>query len=384
MIAGDELAGADHRRKEGSVNVAEVAVEILQVPVEHPYVAAGRRVEGNWHVLARVVADDGLEGIGYIVSPRAELVRAVAQATRELASQLVGLPVLEVEAAWARLARLGDWVGPGGLLHIAMAPLDIALWDAAGKALGQPLYRLLGGARDRLPAYASDRLWYSLSLEELAASAGQHVAQGFRAIKLRLGKEASPEAEAGRVRAVRQAIGPAVRILVDATESWDRPRAIQAGRRLQEEGIAWLEDPLSHRDVAGLAQLAAALDVPVAGGEHLYELAAFREALQAGALDIAIVDLARVGGITPWRRIAALAQAYHVPVCGHVIPEIHVHLLAATPNALMVEYVPRSAAILREMPALEDGQLVAPKAPGLGLALDEAAVRRYRVATLAA
>ncbi|HSF33418.1 MAG TPA: mandelate racemase/muconate lactonizing enzyme family protein [Candidatus Tectomicrobia bacterium] len=361
------------------MNVTDVQVEVLQAPVEHPYTAAGRRVEGNWHVLARLTTNDGIEGAGYIVSLRQDLVQAVAQATRELGRQLIGVHVLEVEAAWARLASVGNWIGPGGLLHIAIAPLDIALWDAAGKTLGQPLYRLLGGYRDRVPAYASDRLWYSLSLDELAASARQHVADGFRAVKLRLGKEARSEGEVARIHAVRRQVGADIAILVDATESWDRAHAIHTSRLLQEAGIAWLEDPLPHQDMTGLSQLAGMLDVPVAGGEHLYDLATFRDLFQHHAVDIAIIDLARVGGITPWRRIAALAQAYHVPVCGHVIPEVHVHLLSAIPNALRVEYVPRSAAILRGMPALEDGCLVAPKAPGLGLEFDEAAMRRYRV-----
>jgi L-alanine-DL-glutamate epimerase-like enolase superfamily enzyme len=262
---------------------------------------------------------------------------------------------------------------------MAIAPLDIALWDAAGKTVGQPLYRLLGGYRDRLPAYASDRLWYSLSLDELAESASQHVMHGYRAVKLRLGKEVRPEAEVERVHTVRQAVGANVGILVDATESWDRARATQTGRLLQEAGITWLEDPLHHQDLRGLSRLAETLDIPVAGGEHLYDLHAFQALLRHRAVDIAIIDLARAGGITPWRRIAASAQAHHVPVCGHVIPEIHVHLLSAIPNAFMVENVPRSAAILQEMPALEDGCLVAPKTPGLGLELDEAAVARYRV-----
>jgi L-alanine-DL-glutamate epimerase-like enolase superfamily enzyme len=360
------------------VKITGVSVDVLQVPVEHSYVAAGRRVEGNWHVLARVTTDDGIEGIGYIVSNRQDLVRAVGQTTRELGAHLIGAHVLEVEAAWARLARAGSWTGPGGMLHIAIAPLDIAMWDAGGKTLGQPLYRLLGGYRDRVPAYASDRLWYSLSLDELAESASQHVLSGYRAVKLRLGKETRAEDEVERVRAVRQAVGADIRILVDGTESWDRPRAARTGRLLQEAGIAWLEDPLHHQDVDGLAQLAQGLEIPVAGGEHLYDLAAFKSQLQHHAVDIAIIDLARVGGITPWRRIAALAQAYNVPVCGHVIPEIHVHLLAAIPNAFMVENVPRSATILQEMPRLEDGCLVAPQAPGLGLKLDEAAVQRSR------
>jgi L-alanine-DL-glutamate epimerase-like enolase superfamily enzyme len=326
-----------------------------------------------------VTTDDGIEGIGYIVSNRGDLVGAVAQVSRELGEQLVGAHVLAVEAAWARLARAGGWTGPGGMLHIAIAPLDIALWDAAGKAVGQPLYRLLGGYRDRVPAYASDRLWYSLSLEELAKSASQHVQNGYRTLKLRLGKEARPEGEVERVHTVRQAVGADVRILVDATESWDRARATLTGRLLQEAGITWLEDPVHHQDLNGLAELAEALEIAVAGGEHLYTLHDFQALLERRAVDIAIIDLARAGGITPWRRIAALAQAHHVPVCGHVIPEMHVHLLSAIPHAFMVENVPRSAAILRQMPALEDGCLVASQAPGLGLELDEAAVARYRV-----
>ena len=361
------------------MKVTDVVVDVLETPVEYPYVAGGRDVRFNWHVLARVTTEDGVQGFGYVVALRPNLVPVVAQATRELGAHLIGQHVLEVEAAWRRLEQVGSWVGPGGMLHLAMAPLDIALWDAAGKTLGQPLYRLLGGYRDRLPAYASDALWYSLSLDELAASAARHLAQGFRAMKLRLGHEDTPEAEASRVRAVRQAAGPHIQILVDATESWDIPRAVRTGRRLQEEGIAWLEDPVEHQNVTGLSHLTDLLDIPVAAGEHLYELSAFKAHLQARAVNIAIIDLGRIGGITPWRRAAALAQAYQIPVCGHVIPEIHVHLLAAIPNGFMVEYVPRSAPILRAMPALEEGALVAPKGPGLGLELDEAAVRRYRI-----
>lgn len=361
------------------MQVTSVEVDVLQVPVARPYGAGGRQVTGNWHVLARVTTSDGVQGHGYIVALRQGLVAAVAQATRELSTHLVGMHVLEVEAAWERLARVGDWVGPGGLLHYAIAPLDIALWDAAGKTLGQPLYRLLGGYRDRLPAYASDGLWYSLSLDELAESAGGHVAHGYTAIKMRLGHEARPEAEARRVQAVRQAVGPEVRILVDATESWQLPQALQTGRVLQEAGIAWLEDPVQHEDVAGLASIASDLTIPVATGEHLYQLTDFHRLLQARGTHIAIIDLGRIGGITPWRRAAALAQAYHIPVCGHVIPEIHVHLLSAIPHGYMVENVPRSEAILRAMPTLEDGCLVAPKGPGLGTELDTAAVQRYRV-----
>ena len=361
------------------MQIARVEVDVLSVPVAQAYGAGGGQVTGNWHVLARVTTRDGVRGHGYVVSLRQTLVAAVAQAARELGAELVGRHVLEVEAAWTHLARAGAWAGPGGLLHLAIAPLDIALWDAAGKTLGQPLYRLLGGARDRVPAYASDGLWYSLSPDALAASATRHVKAGYRALKLRLGHEATPAAEVARVRAVREAVGPDVQIMVDATESWPLARAQAAGRALAEAGIAWLEDPVHHEDLAGLAGLARELPVPVATGEHLYTLAEFHRLLEARAADVMIIDLGRVGGITPWRHAAALAQPHRVPVCGHVIPEVHVHLLAAIPHGHLVENVPRSEAILQAMPALEDGALVAPSGPGLGIELDDAAVARYRV-----
>jgi L-alanine-DL-glutamate epimerase-like enolase superfamily enzyme len=220
-------------------------------------------------------------------------------------------------------------------------------------------------------------MWYSLPPDQLAAAARRHVDDGFGAVKLRLGKEAAPELEARRVRAVREAVGPDVRIMVDATESWTLTQARRTGRALQEAGIAWLEDPVHHLDLAGLAQLRRELEVPITGGEHLYHLDAFRTLLEARAVDVVILDLARVGGITPWRKIAALAHAHHVPVCGHVVPEIQVHLLTAIPNGHLVEYVPRSAGILTAMPRLEGGNLVAPSGPGLGLELNDSAVRRY-------
>ena len=121
------------------MKIAKVAVDVLRVPVEHPYLAGGRTVDANWHVLARVTTSDGVEGIGYIVYPRPDLMTAIGHAARELGEHLIGMSVLEPEAAWDRLARRGDWAGPGGLLHCALAPLDIAVWDAGGKTLGQPL-----------------------------------------------------------------------------------------------------------------------------------------------------------------------------------------------------------------------------------------------------
>ncbi len=359
------------------MQISAVTVDLLRVPLAQPYSAAGKTITDNWHVLARIRTSTGIEGFGYVVLLDASMVRPLADATRELGQLLVGARISGPEAAWARLTRAAKWAGPGGLLKYAIAPLDIALWDAAGKLAGQPLFRLLGGFRDRVPAYASDGLWYSLSLDELAASARDHVARGFSAMKLRIGHESSPAGEVRRVNAVREAAGSGVRILVDATETWDVNQALQTGRALQEAGIEWLEDPIDHRDVAGLSRMTSILRVPVATGEHLYTISEFAYLLRERGASIAIIDLARIGGITPWRHVASLAHALNIRVCGHVIPEVHVHLLAAVPNGHLVEYVPRSERILLRMPTLDGGALVAPDAPGLGLSLDQDAVRRY-------
>jgi L-alanine-DL-glutamate epimerase-like enolase superfamily enzyme len=362
------------------MRVVSATVDLLRVPLVQPYMAAGKEIREYWHVLARVITDNGIEGFGYVVMLNAALVKPLAEATRELANLLTGMHVFEPEAAWMKLTQAAKWVGPGGFVNCAIAPLDIAMWDAAAKAANQPLYRLLGGFSDRVPAYASDNLWYNLSLDELAASARQHVADGFKAMKLRIGNEKTPLGEVRRVAAVQEAAGDGVRIMVDATETWEVNRALQTGRALQDAGIHWLEDPIDHQDVMGMSRLANVLHVPIATGEHLYTLGEFSQLFGARGAGIGIIDLARIGGITPWRRVANLALASNVRICGHVLPELHVHLLAAIPNGHLVEYVPRSERILQSMPKLEDGNLVAPTAPGLGLALDMEAVRRFRVA----
>jgi L-alanine-DL-glutamate epimerase-like enolase superfamily enzyme len=361
------------------VKIKSVDVRVLKVPLDQPYTAAGRAVGANWHVMAEITTEDGVTGFGYIVALNQMFIGAVAAATRELAPLLTGMSVAEPEAAWRKLSRAGDWVGPGGLLHYAIAPLDIAIWDAFGKTLNQPVSRLLGGARDRLPVYASDGFWYSLSLDDLAASARRAYDAGFRAVKLRVGNEAHPDGEVARVRAVRDAVGPSVAIMVDATETWSVNRAIQTGKALQDAGVGWLEDPVSHTDIPGMARVASALDLLVATGEHLYHIAEFARLLEARGTGIALIDLGRIGGVTPWRHVASLAHGFGVPVGGHVLPEIHVHLLTAVPNARIVEYVPRSAALLRAMPSIEDGALIVPPGGGFGLALDHDAVRRFTV-----
>ncbi|MEL0110199.1 MAG: mandelate racemase/muconate lactonizing enzyme family protein [Rickettsiales bacterium] len=361
------------------MKIESATVELLKVPVTDGYQAAGRVVDANWHVLARVRTRDGVEGVGYIVQPRGDLMRTIAAGAAELAGHLPGMDIRDTEAIWSALAGRANWVGPGGLLHWSLAPIDIAVWDALGKTLGQPIFRLLGGHRAQVVAYASDRMWYSVPVDDLQNNIRAYAEAGYGGVKLRLSHTAPAAEQAERVRYAKQAAGPDVTVMVDATEGWSYTQAVETGRALQEAGAGWLEDPIDHQDYAGLGKIRDMFDMPVTGGEHYYTLAQVRDCLEARALDVIILDLARVGGITPWRKMAALGEAYNVPVCGHVVPEVHVHLLASVPAGHMVEYMPRSTEILRNMPEPKGGMMAPLDAPGHGLVLNEKAVDTYKV-----
>ena len=360
------------------MKISHVSVSILKIPLDRPYLGAGgRTIDGYPVVLARVTTSDGVVGCGYFVALQNQFVTAAATITRELSSCVVGAELAEIEATWARMVRMGRWIGPGGLLHYAMAPLDIAMWDALGKTLGQPLYLLLGGSKNRVEAYASDGFTHDLSQEELAESAKSAAEQGFRALKFRMGPSRTAREEVERFAAIRAAAGRDMRILVEAAESWNVEQALETGLALQEAGAHWIEDPIHHKNLRGLARLVERLNVPIAAGENLFDLDDFARLFEAKAVGIPIIDIGRVGGITPWRRVAALAQGFGLRVCGHVLSEVHVHLLASVPNSYMLEYAPRTSPMLRAMPRLDNGSLVAPEAPGLGIDFDEDAVRRF-------
>lgn len=334
--------------------------------------------EKVFFVLLRVQVDEGLEGLGYAFSLSERPFRPIKASVDELCQELVGENPLEPERVAAKLGRAFTWGGPVGIVNMAMAAIDFALWDIAGKAYGQPLYRLLGGYRDRVPCYYSGAMWRDFSLKELEEAGPAALERGFRAVKMRMGSE-SPQGEVARARTVREAIGPGVELMVDVNQGWTPHQAVAMGRRLEPYDLAWLEDPVNHQDIQGSARVAAALDVPVCAGEYHYGKAPFLRLLNAEAVDIAMVDLLRVGGITEWRKAAAIAETFNVPVASHLLPEIAVHLVAAVPNGLTVEYMPWSLPLFRETPRVEDGLMVVPQKPGLGLELDEEKVSRWAI-----
>ncbi len=353
--------------------------------VKLPVAALRGMVAGDpaWPVVwLRVETDAGIEGIG--VSFFGEvLTRALQQAIDDLGALLIGDDPLRVEAIAKKLhGAAGNSAGPGGISMLAVSALDIAMWDIKGKALGLPLWKLLGGARDRVPAYASGDLMRGLGLDEVVEAASALKARGWREMKTQLALigATTPAIEIDRVRRIRDAIGPDIRLMCDINQRWRPEQAIDMGRRIENAGVglAWLEDVTVHDDFAGLARVTRALATPVAGGEYVWGIVPFRQMLDAHSVDIVMIDLVRVGGITQWMKVAGMAEAFNLPVVSHMIPEIHVHLVAAVPNGLTVEYIPWLTPMFKAVPLPDMGELVLPETPGLGLEFDQAALDRYR------
>ena len=251
---------------------------------------------------------------------------------------------MEIEGIVQRLDAAFSGAGPGGLLAMARAAVDMALWDIKGKALGQTVASLLGGCRRRVPAYASGALMRPVSPERLAEIGPMLVEKGFRQMKTQMGGETLATREVERIRRLREAVGDDIDLMCDVNQSWSVNRAIDVGRRVEEYHLFWLEDVVAHDDYQGMARVADALHTPIAAGEYVYGIGPFRQMIENGSVDIAMIDLVRVGGITPWRKVAAMAEAFNLPVVSHLFSEIHIQLMAAIPNGLTVEYMPWVAA----------------------------------------
>jgi L-alanine-DL-glutamate epimerase-like enolase superfamily enzyme len=348
----------------------------LKRPVEgHPYL--GRRATSNF-LLLQLTSDDGLEAFGLAHTSTVGKARALEMIVGEILPNLIGQSALDHEKIYDRASAFLTDLGHSGAALQALAAIDIALWDLKGKALQQPLYQLLGARRDRVSCYASGGLRRQQSIDELVADARDFIRRGFRGMKLRLGARSFVE-DVERVRAVRNAIGPEVALMVDLNWSLTAPDAIRLGRMLEPFALYWIEDPVPAADWDGLAEVSRALDTRVTFGETLEKLTQFRACLEKRAADCYMADVQKVGGISAWMRIAALLNAWQCPLASHTEPEVQVHLIAAAANGLTVEYTPSHDILYREPLKVEDGLMVVPNKPGLGMELNPEVIHRYRV-----
>lgn len=355
--------------------------QIVQLPADEP-LADGPAVAGATRsmVTLQMQTDNGIEGIGITFFGSA-LTATLKSAVDQLGALTVGEDPLRTEGIVAKLRAAAGSAGPGGVFTLALSAIDLALWDIRGKAQTLPLWQLIGGYRDRVPTYASGALMRQFPLEHVVKAAPRLVEKGFRQMKMQLALpgDTTPEKEVARARAIRQAIGPDIDLMCDINQRWSVHQAIDIGQRIEDVRLFWLEDVTAHDDYDGLARVTAALKTPVAGGEYVYGIAPFRQMLEARSVDIVMIDVLRAGGVTQWLKIAGMAEAFNLPVVSHLVPEIQVHLIAAIPNGLTVEYMPWTFGLWKEVPVPEKGELVVPRKPGLGLEFDPAALKRYAV-----
>ncbi len=366
------------------MRVTTVEAATCVVPLDSGIAFATRAVQERHYTLVRVRSDSGAEGIGFCYGGHRGG-RVVTLAVRELLADIVvGEDPRRAEGIWDAMYRDTLLHGRRGSVVRAISAVDMALWDLASREADLPLHSYLGGFRDgTVPAYASGGYYAEgKTPDDLADEMRRYVDMGFPAVKMKVGR-LSPQDDAVRVRAAREAVGPRIPLFLDANNAWpDAQTAIQAVRMFEECEPGWIEEPLMPDDIQGHAEIANSISTPVATGEIHATRWEFQQIVEAGAAAVIQADAGVCGGVTEWRKIAALAAAHSLAVAPHWLADLHVHLVAATPNATWVEYFPdftvlNIGRLFSAGPEARPGGLALPEMPGMGVELDEDAVSRY-------
>lgn len=364
------------------MKITKVETFILHVPVTRSQIADSTHQVTHWGAPGVILyTDAGLSGYGYTGThahlPTDRLITdCIAHAYGPL---LLGENPLEVQHLWRKLYHFPplQWVGRSGITHLALSAVDIALWDLKAKAAGVPLWQLLGGsASKKIEGYNTDGGWLNWSREQLVADCRQLVEeQGYQGVKIKVGSP-NPYDDLERLEAVRRAIGPRTKLMVDANGRWDLPTALQIGRHFADYEVYWFEEPLWYDDVGGHVALARHLATPIALGEQLYTLDDFRNFIQAGAVHFVQADAVRLAGITEWQQVADLALAQRLPVVPHIgdMMQVHLHLALAHPACSMLEFIPWLRDCFEEPATVSEGAFVTPHLPGAGTTLKATAL----------
>jgi L-alanine-DL-glutamate epimerase-like enolase superfamily enzyme len=329
-------------------------------------------------LLVQLDTDTGLRGLGFAYTTQGSGRALHAVAVDDIAPLLTGEDPLDHERLSARVYWRLQTIGRRGLVAQAYSAFDVALWDLKGKAANLPLFKLWGGARSSAPAFVGDAGWSGLEPEDVLDSARPLLDQGLMGLKLF--QSGSPQADADRTQRIRDAIGEDLWLAVDAGQRYDFGTALAMGRFFEEDiGADWFENPVLCEDVASHARLAAKLDIPLATGASLFGIDEFEVYVQGNAVSVLRPDVTRIGGLTPVLKIAALAERHHRSVAPHVLPEIGVHLVCGLTGVASVEYVRWLEPLWAVPPRFDNGKMLPPPRPGLGLEVEPEMLARFRV-----
>jgi L-alanine-DL-glutamate epimerase-like enolase superfamily enzyme len=356
-----------------SVTLSSVTLP-LPNPISDAKVFTGRQrpMTEVAFLFAEIRTEGGHEGIGFGYSKRAGGPAQFAHA-REIAPDLIGEDPNDIARLWTKLVWAGASVGRSGASTQAIAAMDVALWDLKAKRAGLPLAKLLGAHRDSVRCYNTSGGFLHESIEQVKDNATRTLESGVGGIKIKVGLPDSAE-DLRRVRAVREHLGDGVPFMVDANQQWDRPTAMRVSRRLEEFDLVWIEEPLDAYDAEGHAQLARSLDTAIATGEMLTSVAEHYELIRQGSVDIIQPDAPRIGGITQFLKLSALADHANLQLAPHFAMEIHVHLAATYPREPWLEHFDWLDPLFNEHLEMRDGRMVVPNRPGVGFSLSPQAL----------
>ncbi len=360
------------------MHIDHIDLSVYRLPTDRPEQDGTYSWDSTTVVLVEPVTTNGLRGLGYSYADI-----ATAALLRDVLIPLIcGRTVHDVGVSWSAMVRAIRNLGRPGVCSMAIAALDIALWDLKARALGLPLYKLLGPYREAIPIYGSGG-FTSYSEAELIAQLTGWAEAGITRVKMKIGRD--PSADRARVRAVRQALGSEIALFVDANGAYDMTTALRQAAHFSEADVSWFEEPVSSDDLAGLRRIREHTSlIDVAAGEYGYDRFYFRRMLEAGAVDVLQADVTRCAGVTGWLQAAALAHAFAVPFSAHCAPELHAHVACAAPEFRHAEYFPdhvRIAGLLFDgVPQPKDGYLAPdPSRPGLGLTLKRRDADRWAI-----
>lgn len=369
------------------MKIVELEPFVIHVPVTRRGIADSTHQITHWGAPGVIVhTDAGIRGYGYSgTHGHAATDRLITACIAECFQPLlIGEDPTRVQYLWHKLAHFPpiQWVGRGGITHLALGAIDVALWDIKAKAAGVPLWQLLGGdERKTIVAYNTDGGWLNWDDDTLVGDCRRLVEkEGFSGIKIKVGSPAMHR-DLRRIEMVRNAVGTDVRLMVDANGKPDLPTALQIGAKLADFDVAFFEEPTWYDDVDGHRRLANSITTPIALGEQLYLLDHFRTFFDAHAVHYAQPDVARLAGVTEWWQVADLALAHRLPVVPHIgdMMQVHLHCTIAHPACSMLEYIPWLRECFVEPAVVRDGVFVAPQNPGAGTTILSSALERYRV-----